>query len=105
MKLSKLILENKEIKYTPLPFAYNALEPHIDEETMKEHFTKHFKGYVNKLNDALKGKKEVDGDIIKVLGDIKNSSLNLLKSPYFLIISSFNSPTGVLLPSGVIILK
>ena len=72
MKLSKLILENKEIKYTPLPFAYNALEPHIDEETMKEHFTKHFKGYVNKLNDALKGKKEVDGDIIKVLGDIKN---------------------------------
>lgn len=60
MKLSKLILENKEIKLISLPFAYNALEPHIDEETMKEHHSKHHRGYVNKLNDAMKGKAKVE---------------------------------------------
>ena len=60
MKLSKLILENKEIKLISLPFAYNALEPHIDEETMKEHHSKHHRGYVKKLNDAMKGKAKVE---------------------------------------------
>ena len=71
MKLSSLILENKEFKLPKLGYTFNALQPYIDEETMKEHFTKHFKGYVSKLNDALKGKKEVNGDILKVLGDIR----------------------------------
>jgi len=70
MKLSKLILENKEIKYTPLPFAYNALEPHIDEETMKEHHSKHHRGYVKKLNDAMKGKAKVE-KVEDILLDIK----------------------------------
>ncbi len=36
-----------------LPYDYNALEPHIDEKTMKIHHTKHHQGYVNKLNAAL----------------------------------------------------
>ena len=49
MKLSKLILENKEFKLPSLSFAYDALEPHIDEETMREHHTKHHKGYVTKF--------------------------------------------------------
>ena len=38
----------------PLPYAYNALEPYIDEETMHLHHDKHFATYINKLNDALK---------------------------------------------------
>ena len=37
-----------------LPYAYEALEPHIDAETMKLHYTKHHQTYVNKLNEALK---------------------------------------------------
>jgi len=37
----------------PLPYAYNALEPYIDEETMHYHYDKHFAGYINKLNAAL----------------------------------------------------
>ena len=37
----------------PLPYAYNALEPHIDEATMKLHHDKHHQAYVNKLNEAL----------------------------------------------------
>lgn len=38
-----------------LPYAYNALEPHIDEQTMTIHHTKHHQGYVTKANAALEG--------------------------------------------------
>jgi Fe-Mn family superoxide dismutase len=37
----------------PLPYAYNALEPHIDQTTMRIHHDKHHGGYVNNLNAAL----------------------------------------------------
>ena len=37
----------------PLPYAYNALEPHIDEQTMKLHHDKHHAAYVTKLNGAV----------------------------------------------------
>src|SRR5699024_9628189 len=36
-----------------LPYAYDALEPHIDKETMEIHHTKHHNTYVTKLNDAV----------------------------------------------------
>jgi len=39
----------------PLPYAYNALEPYIDEATMRLHHDKHHLAYVNGLNAALKG--------------------------------------------------
>ena len=38
-----------------LPYDYNALEPHIDEETMRLHHDKHHQAYVDKANDALEG--------------------------------------------------
>jgi Fe-Mn family superoxide dismutase len=38
-----------------LPYAYDALEPHIDARTMEIHYTKHHAGYTTKLNDAIKG--------------------------------------------------
>ncbi len=51
----------KLITYTlpPLPYAYDALEPYIDTETMKIHHDKHHQAYINKLNAALKGHPEV----------------------------------------------
>ena len=36
-----------------LPYAYNALEPHIDAKTMEIHFSKHHLGYANNLNKAI----------------------------------------------------
>ena len=39
----------------PLPYAYDALEPHIDEQTMQLHHDKHHQAYVDKANDALAG--------------------------------------------------
>lgn len=44
----------------PLPYAYNALEPHIDEQTMRIHHGKHHDAYVNNLNAALKDYPELD---------------------------------------------
>src|SRR2546428_13399020 len=37
----------------PLPYAYDALEPHYDRETLQLHHDKHHKAYVEKLNHAL----------------------------------------------------
>ena len=39
----------------PLPYDYNALEPHIDEQTMRIHHDKHHATYVTKRNGALEG--------------------------------------------------
>ena len=44
----------------PLPYDYDALEPHIDEETMRVHHDKHHQAYVDNVNKALEG-TELDG--------------------------------------------
>src|SRR5579872_197980 len=41
-----------------LPYAYNALEPHIDARTMEIHHTKHHQAYITNLNNAIAGKPE-----------------------------------------------
>ncbi len=41
------------LEVPPLPYAYNALEPHIDEQTMRLHHDKHHQAYVDNANKAL----------------------------------------------------
>lgn len=68
----KLFLtEMKKIGIEKLPYAYSSLKQFIDAETMEYHYQKHYKGYVNKLNDALAKKDYGDlelEDIIKSIG-------------------------------------
>ena len=47
-----------------LPYAYDALEPHIDAKTMEIHHSKHHNGYTTKLNGALEG-SGMESDTIK----------------------------------------
>src|SRR5690625_2223989 len=54
-----------------LPYEYDALEPHIDERTMKIHHTKHHQGYTNKVNAALEGHEFENLPIEEVLRRIK----------------------------------
>ncbi len=54
-------------KLPELPYAHDALQPHIDEQTMKVHHGKHHQGYTNKVNDALEGHKFADLPIEEVL--------------------------------------
>lgn len=58
----------------PLPYAYNALEPFIDEQTMKIHHDKHHQTYTDKLNDALKDYPELQKkkaeDLLKNLNSV-----------------------------------
>ena len=50
-----------------LPYDYNALEPHIDEQTMRVHHDKHHQAYVDKANAALDGTDWADSDVDDVL--------------------------------------
>jgi Fe-Mn family superoxide dismutase len=53
-----------------LPYAYDALEPHIDEQTMKIHHDKHHQAYVDKANAALEGTEWADKPVEEVLKDL-----------------------------------
>jgi superoxide dismutase, Fe-Mn family len=51
----------------PLPYDYNALEPHIDEQTMRLHHDKHHQAYVDKANAALEGTQWADRSVEEIL--------------------------------------
>jgi superoxide dismutase, Fe-Mn family len=53
-----------------LPYGYDALEPHIDEATMRVHHDKHHQAYVDKANGALAGTEWEDRPIEDVLRDL-----------------------------------
>jgi superoxide dismutase, Fe-Mn family len=54
----------------PLPYAYDALEPHIDKATMEFHHDKHHQAYVTAVNAALEGTPLADTPIDGLLGDL-----------------------------------
>ncbi|RYE55357.1 MAG: superoxide dismutase [Sphingobacteriales bacterium] len=53
-----------------LPYATDALEPHIDKQTMEIHHGKHHQAYVTNLNKALEGKAEAGQDIEEIIKNI-----------------------------------
>lgn len=63
----------------PLPYAYEALEPHIDAETMKIHHDKHHQAYVDNLNKAIAGTEHESKsleDLVKNAGSISPAVRN-----------------------------
>jgi Fe-Mn family superoxide dismutase len=55
-----------------LPYAYDALEPHIDEATMRVHHDKHHQAYVDKVNAALEGTEWADKPIEEVVKNLND---------------------------------
>ena len=53
-----------------LPYDYDALEPHVDEATMRVHHDKHHQAYVDKANAALEGTEWADKDPEEVLRNL-----------------------------------
>lgn len=58
--------EAVEHTFAELPYAYDALEPYIDAQTMELHYSKHHQGYFNKFKKAVEG------------GDLENASLDFI---------------------------
>ncbi|PWL30970.1 superoxide dismutase [uncultured Roseivirga sp.] len=86
-----------------LPYAYDALEPHIDARTMEIHHSKHHAGYTSKLNDAIAG-TEMEGKSIEDLlanhsdnGAVRNNGGGFYNHSLFW---SIMSPNGGGAPSG-----
>ncbi len=55
-----------------LPYGYDALEPHIDEQTMRIHHDKHHQAYVDKANAALEGTEWADKPVEEVLKNLSS---------------------------------
>ena len=53
-----------------LPYAYDALEPHVDAKTMEIHHTKHHQTYVDKLNEAVDGTALADKPVESLIRDL-----------------------------------
>jgi superoxide dismutase, Fe-Mn family len=56
----------------PLPYDYGALEPHIDEQTMRVHHDKHHQAYVDNANAALEGSELADRPVEHVLTNLEH---------------------------------
>lgn len=75
-----IIFKTKKIRPTmafelpDLPYAYDALEPHLDARTMEIHHTKHHAGYTKKLNAALEGTDMANANIKKILANVSQHS-------------------------------
>ena len=55
-----------------LPYAFDALEPHIDALTMETHYTKHHAAYTKNLNDAAEKAGVADRDIVSLLSNLNS---------------------------------
>lgn len=89
-----------------LPYDYTALEPHIDEKTMRIHHGKHHAGYTSKLNAAIEGTDAEGKSIEDILasissygGGVRNNGGGFYNHSLFW---SIMSPNGGGTPSGAV---
>lgn len=61
----------------PLNYAYTALEPHIDAQTMEIHHTRHLAAYVTNLNAAIKGTEAEKMSLIEILANTKKFDMKV----------------------------
>ena len=71
----------------PLPFAKDALEPVMKQETLEFHYEKHHKGYMNKLKELLQGKPEAEKSLEEVIktssGPVFNNAAQVWNHTFF----------------------
>ncbi len=89
-----------------LPYAYDALEPHIDARTMEIHHTKHHNGYTTKLNAAIEGTPLADQSIEAMLKglDMSNTAVRNNGGGYYnhCLFWEIMSPDGGGNPTGAL---
>ncbi len=87
-----------------LPYAYDALEPHIDARTMEIHHSKHHNGYTTNLNNAISGTDLDEKSILDILDnlDMSNSAVRNNGGGYYNhdLFWKVMSPNGGGEPSG-----
>ncbi|MDX1705169.1 superoxide dismutase [Fe] [Pseudidiomarina sp.] len=86
-----------------LPYAKNALEPHISAETLEYHYGKHHQAYVTKLNDAVKGTDQESDSLEEIIknskGGVFNNAAQVWNHTFFW---HCMSPNGGGKPSGAV---
>lgn len=87
----------KDLQFPDLPYAYDALEPYVDAQTMELHYTKHHRGYYDKFMAAVKGTDYENmnfGDLLKQISTapagIRNNGGGFLNHDLFWRIMSKN---------------
>jgi Fe-Mn family superoxide dismutase len=98
-------LEGKVMAFTlpPLPYALDALAPHISKETLEYHYGKHHQGYVNNLNKAVEGTElaslSLEEIIGKATGGVFNNAAQVWNHTFYW---NSLSPNGGGQPSGAL---
>jgi len=76
-----------EHKLPDLPYAMDALEPHISKETLEFHYGKHHQAYVTNLNKAIEGTKHADQSLEEIIkssdGGIFNNSAQVWNHTFY----------------------
>ncbi len=67
---TELVMKDGMHTLSELPYAYDALEPHIDAQTMEIHHTKHHQAYVNNLNNAIKDTDMADKTLEEIFANM-----------------------------------
>ncbi len=69
---SLIPMDDEGFKQLELPYAYDALEPNIDAQTMELHYSKHHAGYTRKFNAALSEEGIEEKDIYKIFANVSS---------------------------------